>query len=380
MADLQGLIESFVDTGVAPGVVALVARGDEVEVAVAGALDVEGSAPMTRDTIVRVASITKPITAAAVMRLVDDGTLALDDPISRWLPELAAPMVVRAPDAPLDDVVPAARPITVGDLLTSRAGWGFPSDFSLPAVQPLFTELRQGPMNAGVPAPDDWLRTLARVPLLHQPGEAWLYNTCSDVQGVLVARASDRPLPEFMAERLFEPLAMADTGFDVPVQKRARFATAYRPTADGALELVDRPDGDWAERPAFPSGAGGLVSTADDWLAFGRMLLAGGVARGGRVLSERAVRLMTTDHLSARQRADARRFLEGQGWGFGGSVDVAHEDPWNLPGRYGWVGGTGTAAHVVPSTGTVMILLTQREMTGPTTPPPLRAFWRHAEV
>lgn len=382
MADLQGLIESFVDTGVAPGVVALVARGDDVDVAVAGALDLEGSAPMARDTIVRIASIGKPITAAAVMTLVDDGTLALDDPIARWLPELASPVVVRTPGAPLDDVVPAARPITVGDLLTSRAGWGFPPDFALPAVQPLFTELRQGPMNAGVPEPQVWLEILARIPLLHQPGQAWLYNTCSDVQGVLVARASGRPLPEFLAERIFEPLGMADTGFVVPAEKHSRFATAYRPAGDGGLELVDRPDGEWASMPAFPSGAGGLASTADDWLAFGRMLLSRGVAPaaagGRRVLSEEAVRLMTTDHLTADQRADSRLFLEGQGWGFGGSVDVAREDPWNVPGRYGWVGGTGTAAHVVASTGTVTILLTQREMTGPETTPHLRAFWRHA--
>ncbi len=337
---------------------------------------------MARDTIVRIASIGKPITAAAVMTLVDDGTLALDEPIARWLPELASPVVVRTPGAPLDDVVPAARPITVGDLLTSRAGWGFPPDFALPAVQPLFTELRQGPMNAGVPEPQVWLETLARIPLLHQPGEAWLYNTCSDLQGVLVARASGRPLPEFLAERIFEPLGMTDTGFVVPAEKHSRFATAYRPTGVGGLELVDPPDGEWASMPAFPSGAGGLASTADDWLAFGRMLLARGVAPaaagGRRVLSEEAVGLMTTDHLTADQRADSRLFLEGQGWGFGGSVDVAREDPWNVPGRYGWVGGTGTAAHVVPSTGTVTILLTQREMTGPETTPHLRAFWRHA--
>jgi CubicO group peptidase (beta-lactamase class C family) len=375
--DLHSLLQSFVGAAVAPGAVGVVARAHHLEVAAVGTLDVEGTAPMARDTIFRVASITKPITAAAVMMLVEDGRLHLDDPVARWLPELASPVVVRAPDSPIDDVVPAVRPITVEDLLTFRAGWGFPSDFSLPAVQPLFTELKQGPDPAGTPEPDAWLAALAKIPLLYQPGEVWLYNTCSDILGLLIARVSGRSLPEFLAERVFEPLGMVDTGFWVPREKRHRFTTAYRPDADGSgLELVDIPDGQWSAPPAFPSAAGGLVSTADDWLAFGRMLLAEGSVGGRRLLSPSSVRLMTTNHLTARQRADSRLFLEGQGWGFGGSVDVEVIDPWNRAGRYGWVGGTGTAAHVVPATATVRVLLTQREMTGPTPPAYMREFWR----
>jgi CubicO group peptidase (beta-lactamase class C family) len=378
VADLQTLLQSFVDAGSMPGAVGLIARGDQVEAAAAGSLDVQGSGPMTWDSIFRVASITKPITAAAAMVLVDDGRLRLDDPIAPWLPELAAPMVVRTPDASVDDVVPASRAITVEDLLTFRAGWGFPSDFSLPAVQPLFTELKQGPETAGVPEPGAWLAALAKIPLLHQPGEAWLYNTCSDILGLLIARVSGRSLSEFLAERLFGPLGMVDTDFWVPEGKRDRFTTAYRPAAEGdALDLVDAPGGQWSAPPVFPSGAGGLMSTADDWLAFGRMLLAGGLV-DQRLLSRESVRLMMTDHLTARQRADSRLFLEGQGWGYGGSVDVEVLDPWNVPGRYGWVGGTGTAAHVVPASGTVTILLTQREMTDPTPPAPMREFWRYA--
>jgi CubicO group peptidase (beta-lactamase class C family) len=374
--DLQSLVQSFVDVGDAPGVVALVARGEDVELAAAGSLDVEGSAPMAPDTIMRVASITKPITAAAVMLLVDDGRLAVDDPISRWLPELASPVVVRTPSSPVDDVVPAVRPITVEDLLTFRAGWGFPSDFSLPAVQPLFTDLHQGPSSEGVPPPDEWLAVLARIPLLAQPGEAWLYNTCSDVLGLLVERVAGTPFPSFLAERIFEPLGMVDTGFWVPAEKLGRFATSYRPAPDGSLELADRPDGSWSRAPVFPSGAGGLVSTAPDWYRFGRMLLDG----GRPLLSEESVRLMTTDHLTAEQRAASTLFLEGQGWGFGGSVDVAPSEPWEVPGRYGWVGGTGTAAHVVPSTETVTVMLTQREMSDPTPTATMREFWRHAAI
>lgn len=380
MADLRSLLESHVDEGTVPGAVAVVARGDGVEVAAAGSVDVEGSAPMARDTIFRIASITKPVTAAAALILVEDGRIAFDDPVATWLPELASPVVVRTPSSEPDDVVPAVRPITVLDVLASLAGYGFPSDFSLPAAQPLFTRLHQGPMPAAVPPPEEWMSRLARIPLLAQPGEVWLYNTCSDILGVLIARASGRSLPEFLAERLFEPLGMVDTGFAVPHGSLPRFTSLYRGGPEGGLTLADPPDGEWSALPAFPSGAGGLVSTADDWLAFGRMLLAEGAVggTGRRVLQPSSVRRMMTDQLTAEQRAASPLFLEGQGWGFGGSVDVDPVDPWNVPGRYGWVGGTGTTAHVSPATGTVSVLLTQREMAGPTAPDIMRAFWRYA--
>jgi CubicO group peptidase (beta-lactamase class C family) len=370
---LEQLLRSLVDDGTVPGAVGLVARGDDVEVAAAGSLDLEGTAPMTPDAIFRIASITKPVVAAAAMLLVEEGTLGFDDPVARWLPELAEPVVVRRPDAPLDDVVPAARPVTVLDVQRSVAGWGFADDFDLPAIQPLLTVLGQGPSSDGVPEPDAWIAELARTPMLHQPGEAWLYNTCSDVLGVLIARASGRPLPEFLAERVLEPLGMHDTGFHVPAGSVPRLTTAYRPDGD-RLVPADPPSGAVTRPPAFPSGAGGLVSTAGDWLRFGRMLLAGGEP----LLSRESVRLMTTDHLTARQRAAGELFLQGQGWGFGGSVDIAVRDPWNVPGRYGWVGGTGTSAYVVPSTGSVAVLMTQRALTGPGSTPMLHAFWTYA--
>ena len=279
--------------------------------------------------------------------------------------------MVRTPAGPVDDVVPAVRPITVLDLLTSRAGYGWPSDFSLPAVRMLF-DIERDPH-----APDEWLAQLARVPLLHQPGEAWLYDTCSDLQGALIERAAGQPLPEFFAERILEPLGMVDTAFEVPAGKLDRMTTAL-PPADGGLELADAPDGECSRPPAFASGSGGLVSTADDWHPFARLLLAGGTVDGRRLLSAESVRQMTTNHLTAAQRAAGDLFLEGQGWGFGGSVDDAAIDPWNVPGRYGWVGGTGTSAHIVPSTGAVAILLTQVSMTGPVAPAIMRDFWRYA--
>ena len=208
--------------------------------------------------------------------------------------------------------------------------------------------------------PDEWLATLAGVPMLRQPGEAWLYNTCSDIQGALIARVAGQPLPEFLAERIFEPLGMVDTAFFVPGGKLDRLPPYHAP--DPALT----DSGLWKEPPVFPSGSGGLVSTLADWHRFGEMLLA----RGGGLLSPGSVALMTTDHLTQAQRDASTLFLEGAGWGFGGSVG---------PGaRYGWVGGTGTAAHVDPATSTVGVLLTQVQMTGPSSTPLLQSFWRYA--
>ena len=378
MANLHDTLEAHVRSGSVPGAVGLVARGGRIEAAAVGSVSL-GGARMRRDSIFRLASVTKPVTAAAVMLLVQDGRIALDDPVAKWLPELARPVVVRTPASPVTDVVPAARPITVFDLLTSRAGYGFASDFSLPAGQLLFGVQKDGREPRSFPPPDAWMADLAQIPLLYQPGQAWLYDTCSTLQGVLIARVSGGSLPDFLAERVFAPLGMIDTGFDVPPDQRDRLTSYYRPGGDGGLELADGPDGQWSSSPEFPLGNGGLAGTADDWLAFARMLLAGGTGPGGRrLLTADSVRLMTTDHTTPAQREIGALFLEGQGWGFGGSVDIAVTDPWHMPGRYGWVGGTGTSAHITPSAGTVAILLAQVASEGPVAPEWMRDFWRYA--
>jgi CubicO group peptidase (beta-lactamase class C family) len=362
MTGLQGLLEHYVGDGTLPGAVAAVARGGEVEVAVAGTLGLGGSAPMTRESIFRFASITKPITAAALLTLVDDGVVALEDPVGRWLPELAEPVVVRTPGGPVDDVVPANRPITVFDVLTSQAGWGFPSDFGLPAVQALFPVQPDGREVQRFPPVDEWLAALGRVPMLYQPGESWLYDTCSAIQGTLIARVTGTSLPDFLSERIFGPLGMDDCGFTVPESARDRFTSFYKASPDG-LVLADGPDGQWATAPAFPLGSGGLAGTVDDWVAFGRMLLAGGEP----VLSRESVRLMATDHTTAAHREIGALFLDGGGWGMGGGVDGT---------RYGWVGGTGTSAHVHFATGTVAVMCTQVGVDSPAPMEWLHEFWR----
>ena len=349
MTQLRDLLEEAVADGVVPGAAALVARGDEVEVASAGDLG--------PDAIVRIASITKPITAAAVMLLVEDGRMALDDPIARWLPELTSPRVVRTPESPVDDVVPAARPITVGDLLTFRAGWGFPSDFSLPAVVELFEEAAgvRAAGDAGRVARDARRRSDAAaarrgVALQHLLGHPGRPDRAGlGAAATRVPRRARLRTYRHDRHRLLRASGEARTSCAVP---RPRPLPGRRAALDRAARL--------------PSGSGGLLSTLADWHRFGRMLLAG----GGALLSRSSVRLMTTDHLTQAQRDASTLFLEGAGWGFGGSVEA--------DGRYGWVGGTGTTAHVAPPTGRVGVLLTQVPLTGPTPPPLMRRFWQVA--
>ena len=290
----------------------------------------------------------------------------------------STPVVVRTPSSPVDDVVPADRPITVLDLLTFRTGYGFPSDLSLPQVQELFTVQKDGRHPSTFPPPDEWIAALGRIPLLHQPGQMWLYDTSATIQGILISRIAGTPLPEVLAERIFEPLGMLDTAFHVPAAKRHRFTSYYEPSTSGRLQLIDPPDGQWSTPPALPLGNGGLASTIDDWYAFARMLLDHGTLNGHRILSPESVHAMTTNQLTPSQRAASDLFLDGQGWGYGGSVDIEPANPWNIPGRYGWTGGTGTSAHIVPATRTVAILLTQVGDTSPHRPAWQLDFWRHA--
>jgi CubicO group peptidase (beta-lactamase class C family) len=305
---MDDVMAGYVARGEVPGVVTLVSRRGEVHVDALGTKAVGGRDPMRRDPIFRIASMTKPITAVATMILVEECTLRLDEPVERLLPELADRKVLKRLDGPLDDTVPAKRPISVRDLLTLRMGFGYimePS--SAYPIQKAANEqqfLLGPPKPQTLPAPDEWIQRFARLPLMHQPGEKWMYDLGMDVLGVLIARASGQSLETFLRERLFEPLGMKDTGFSVPATKLDRFATSYWTNPDtGALEFFDKAEGgQWSRPPAFPSAGGGLVSTIDDYLAFGQMMLNKGKHGGERVLSRLSVETMTTDQLTPEQR------------------------------------------------------------------------------
>jgi CubicO group peptidase (beta-lactamase class C family) len=328
-----------------------------------------GTVPMRRDTIFRIASMTKAVTATAVMMLVEQGKLELDAPAERWLPELANRRVLRRLDGPLEDTVPAQRPITVRDLLTFTLGFGLLFDPSLP-IQNAIDNLRLvngQPVPMTPHGPDEWMARFGTLPLMHQPGERWMYNTGSLLQGVLVRRASGQDFDTFVRERILVPLGMRDTGFHVPADKLDRFAGcgAFTDPEQGLVRMdADGAQSAYATPPVFPSGAGGLVSTVDDYLAFARMLLAGGMYRNRRLLSAESVRAMTRDQLTAQQKtASASTFFPGffdaHGWGYGVGVSTAPDAVSATPGRYGWEGGFGTSWTNDPNRGLVAIVMTQ---------------------
>jgi CubicO group peptidase (beta-lactamase class C family) len=347
-----------------PGLVALVATGDQVHVEALGTLAVGGGRLVARDSIFRIASTTKPITAAATLALVAEGLVGIDEPVDRLLPELAGRRVLRRMDGPLGDTVPAARAITTRDLLTFTFGFGAVVEmFFSPTPWPVVAAAEElnlatlGPPDPDMqPDPDTWIAGLGTLPLLAQPGERWMYNTGASVLGVLLARAAGEPFADVLRTRVFEPLGMRDTAFWTAHPKR--LATAYRP-APGGLVVVDEPDGAWSRPPAFGDGAAGLVSTADDLLAFAQMLLRDGVP----VLSADAARAMTTDQLTPAQKAHGGLgpdFFTGRSWAFCQAVLDS--------GAFGWDGGLGSSWLVDPTRDLTVIVLTQRMFESPELP------------
>ena len=366
-AGLKGLhaaAERHVGDDRVPGLVALVARGGQVHVEALGRLAV-GGPPVARDSIFRIASTTKPITAAATLAVAAEGLIGLDEPVDRLLPELAGRRVLRRMDGPLDDTVPAARAITIRDLLTFTFGFGMVGEMFASAqpwpVVAATGELRLatiGPPDPPVPPdPDTWIAALGSLPLLAQPGERWMYNTGAQVLGVLVARAAGQPFSEVLRNPDLRAARHArhrllDGG------QPERLATAYQPTP-GGLVVLDEPGGKWSRPPEFGDGAAGLVSTADDLLAFARMLLRGGAP----VLPPDAVRAMTTDQLTPAQKARGGLlpgFFDGRSWGFCQAVYDS--------GAFGWDGGLGTSWLVDPSQDLTVIVLTQRMFESPDPP------------
>jgi CubicO group peptidase (beta-lactamase class C family) len=371
------IMVGYVERGVAPGVITLIARHGEVHADVIGANAIDG-APLRRDSIMRIASMTKPIVASAAMILIEECVLRLDESVERWLPELSDMTVLRAIDGPIDDVVPANRSITVRDLLTFRLGagfgfteafWGYPimELIGVSAIAP------NTPSPTGLPDPDTYMRVLGELPLLDHPGARWLYNTGSDVLGVLIARATGQSLAQVLQERIFDPLGMADTGFTVPREKLDRMTASYETNpATGALELYDGiVDTAWQDEPIFASGGGGLVSTVDDYATFAQMLLNGGKHGGRRLLSRPSVELMTTNQLAPGQ-GDASGDPDF-GYGFGVGLTTRRTGLASTA-TYGWTGGLGTVWFNDPVEGLVAILLTQASWTSPVWPDIARDF------
>ena len=380
---MHRVLSDHIDRKELPGLVSLVSHRGGVHVETLGTLSFDSPEPMKRDTIFRIASITKPITAVAAMMLVEDCKLRLDDSIEPWLPELASRRVLKSLSSELDDTVPANRAITFRDLLTYRMGFG--SVMAKAGTYPIQKWIREyriggdGPMlPSDAPGMDEWLRRLGSLPLLAQPGERWMYHVSGDALGALIPRVSGKSLGTFMRERIFDPLGMKDTAFHVPPEKIGRLPACYffnRET--NKLDFFDDPvNSAWRVAPPGESGGGGLVSTIDDYLAFSRMMLEKGRHGREQILSRASVELMTSDHLTPEQRVGAEIFFgTHSSWGLGMAVDIRREEIYHTPGRFGWTGGFGTTAYTDPAENKIGILFTQRMMDSPDAPRIFTDFW-----
>lgn len=365
LAQIGPALKGIVDQGALAGVVTLIwRRGEVVQVDAVGQRDIAGGKPMQRDTLFRIASMTKPITTLAALMLVEEGKLKLDDPVTKWLPELKDMLVLEAADGPLDATVPAQRDITVEDLMTHRAGlaYGFTSMGPIAHAH----EEKLGSALANPHTPDEWLRRLGELPLSYQPGERFHYSHATDVLGFLVARIEGKPLGEVLKDRIFAPLGMNDTGFWTPPEKRDRLAKLYQ-AGEGPLKDVS-----WSDPPAppaFEGGGGGLVSTADDYLKFARLMLGRGEVDGVRLVKPETVDLMTGNRLTDEQRGHAflgMPFWLSQGFGLGASMIMDEEKhQWmgaGGKGSFGWPGAFGTWWQADPVNDVILIYLIQDSM------------------
>lgn len=385
---LREVLARHVESGKIPGLVALVGRGGETHVEAIGTMRHDGGAPMRRDTIFRMASTSKPVAMAAAMVLLDECRLRLDDLVETWLPELADRRVLKRIDGPLDDTVPAQRPITVRDLLTSTFGLGMDmTSLGTPIMGAVFEQGLTPDLPEPMPEPDEWMRRLGTLPLMYQPGERWQYHISHDLLGVLVARVTGQSFETFLRERIFDPLGMKDTGFHVPADKIDRLPPLYAPDPQTGEFIVwdEAKGGRHSQPPAFQGGGGGLSSTVDDYHAYFRMLLNHGMHGGERILSRPAVQLMTTNRLTPEQNAARNAmatnnvhvsFGQGQhgGWGMGMAVRTYRGD-YAPVGQFGWDGGSGTSTYADPDNQLTGILLTQVGMSTPDSARLIHDFW-----
>jgi len=361
----------IVQAGKLAGAATLVSRaGRPVETVCVGFRDVTRS-PIERDTLFRIASMTKPITSTVALMLMEKGRFALNDPITRWAPEFGQMRVLRSTAGPLDQTEPAQRAITFDDLLTHRSGLAYGGFWPGPLGR-AFAEALGGDIDSDV-APDDWIKGLAGLPLIDQPGACFHYGHSTDLLGLLIARIEDAPLGDVFQRRLFGPLGMRDTGFTVPREKAGRRAGLYGFDAAGRLTpRLTCPGGSTlAERPAdmaYVSGGQGLWSTLDDYLAFARMFVGAGAVDGVRLLRPETLALMTSNRLTEAQRVTSEvgglpLFRAGHGFGMGVAVVLEPDKALTTlcgggVGAVGWPGGFGGWWQADPNDDSVLIFLT----------------------
>src|SRR6476619_437267 len=368
---IEAALREYVDAGALAGAPTLVSRdGRVVHTAALGSRDLVTHLPVERDTIFRIASMTKPVTTVAALTLYDEGRFALDEPIARLAPELARLRVLRDPHGPLDQTDAAERPITFGDLLTHRSGLTY-GEFHRGPISRACAETLGGTIDNPL-GPDEWIARLGTLPLIDQPGAGFHYGLSTDLLGFLIARLENASLGVVLERRIFKPLGMRDTGFVVPREKRTRRAGLCGFDADGKLtSLTSVPGGHAvAERPddmTFESGGQGLWSTLDDYLAFARIFVGKGEVDGVRLLRPETCAMMASNQLTSTQRATARLlgrslFAAGHGYGMGVAV-VTEPDKADLMtcrggvGTVGWPGAYGGWWQADPSDNSVLIFL-----------------------
>ena len=367
LAKIGPTLQGVVDKGYLSGVVTLLWRNGKVaDVTAVGKRNLETGAPMTRDTLFRIASMTKPVTSAVILMLMEEGKLRLDDPITKWAPEFSDMAVLKDPEGALDATYPTPRAITIEDLLTHRSGLAYAFTSMGPIAEAYQKAL--GDVLSTNQDPDDWMRALASLPLSYAPSERFHYSHATDVLGFLAGRIEGKPIRQVLFERVFDPLGMVDTDFYVPPAKRGRAAVVYRfdePSA--SLQPVPFPV--LEEPPVFCGGGGGLISTADDYLKFARMLLGKGEVDGVRLLKPETVELMIENRLTDAQREIPFMgipFWAGQGFGLGLSVITdAEKQAWmgvGTNGAFSWPGAFGTWWRADPAENMVMLYLIQNSI------------------
>lgn len=359
---VAAVLDKYIDAGMLSGAVSLIYRHGEIaHLSARGFQDADARTPMRRDTIFGLASMTKPITAVATMMLVEDGKIRLDEPVDRWLPELADRQVLNDPEGPLGEVHDSPRSITVRDLLRYTMGIGVVGFAGIAPDAPIATAFAAQRGRRETTA-DEYLKQLGAFPLVYPPGEHFMYNTASDVAGVLIARVSGMGLDQFLETRIFGPLRMTDTGFWVPPAKRERLATYYSGGSDRLVPVANN-EMRYVSPPTFPSGAAGLVSTVDDYLTFARMLLNNGETDGVRILSRKSVELMTTDQLTedpAKRFFVGPGFWRGSGFGLGLMLTTKRLDLGPSVGSFWWNGATGVTWTADPHEDLIFLNFIQR--------------------